>query len=116
VAVTDADTARWQEPGDRMLLRMKLNGRAVDLRMTLREYLPPTLVTYRSVQRRLPDMAHERHWVTGTAERGFLYRVAVEYEPRPGLRGLLDRTLVRLGVARALRRTLDNLVVPLRGR
>ena len=40
---------------------------------------------------------------------GFEYRVAVRYQPRGGLAGVLDRTLVRRGLQRALRRTLDNL-------
>ena len=39
---------------------------------------------------------------------GFDYTVIVEYEPRHGLRGLLDRTLVRILVGRIVRRTLDN--------
>jgi hypothetical protein len=107
VAVADVE-APWRDPGDRMRLRMRLNGRPVELNLTLRERVRPSLVTYRSVQAGLPDMAHERHFTAGGAP-GFLYRLNVEYEPRGGPAGLLDRTLVRYGVRRALRRTLDNL-------
>jgi len=107
VAVDDVD-ASWREPGDRMRLRMRLNGRPVELHLTLRERVRPSLVTYRSVQAGLPDVAHERHFTAGGAP-GFLYRVTVEYEPRGGPAGLLDRTLVRYGLRRAMRRTLDNL-------
>jgi len=107
LGVADVD-APWREPGDRMRLRMRLNGRPVELDLTLRERVRPSLVTYRSVQAGLPDVAHERHFAAGGAP-GFLYRVTVEYEPRRGVAGLLDRTLVRYGMRRALRRTLDNL-------
>jgi hypothetical protein len=75
-----AGTARGERPGDVMRLRAKLAGRAVDLTMTLREFVEPTLVTYRSVQAGLPD-----------------------------------RTVVRLAVSRALRRTPDNLEEPCDG-
>jgi hypothetical protein len=40
---------------------------------------------------------------------GFVSRLVVSYRPRGGLTGLLDRTLVRRGIRRALRATLDNL-------
>jgi hypothetical protein len=107
VGVADVD-ASWHDPGDRMRLRMRLNGRPVELDLTLGERVRPSLVTYRSVQAGLPDVAHERHFTAGGAP-GFRYRVTVEYEPRGGLAGLVDRTLVRFGMRRALRRTLDNL-------
>jgi uncharacterized protein YndB with AHSA1/START domain len=107
VGVDDVD-APWRDPGDRMRLRMRLNGRPVELHLTLRERVRPSLVRYASVQSGLPDIAHERHFTAGGAP-GFLYRLNVEYEPRRGLAGLLDRTLVRYGMRRAMRRTLDNL-------
>ena len=62
---------------------------------------------YRSTQRGLPDARHERHFEA--AETGFRYRLVVEYEPRPGLRGVYDRVLVRRAVDRALRQTVANL-------
>jgi hypothetical protein len=109
VAVHDLERARWREPGDTMRLRMRLAGRETDLTMTLREFVAGSLVTYRSVQAGLPDVEHERHWTAGDARNGFDYRLVVRYAPRPGLAGLLDRTVVRLATARALRKTLDNL-------
>jgi hypothetical protein len=107
LAGIDDPEARWRRPGDTMRLRMRLAGRATDLVMVLDEYAPPSLVTYRTEQPGLPDARHERHFEPDGD--GLRYRVAVSYDPRPGLHGLLDRTLVRWGIRRALRRTLDNL-------
>ena len=109
LGIADAEGARWQQPGDEMRLRMRLNGRPVDLHLTLQEFVAPSLVTYRSVQAGLPDVAHERHFRENGAAPGFEYRLTVSYEPRGGLAGALDRTLVRYGMRRAMRRTLDNL-------
>jgi hypothetical protein len=43
------------------------------------------------------------------ADRGLEYTLVVSFEPRPGLAGLFDRSVVRYATSRALRRTLDNL-------
>lgn len=99
--------SRWHPPGDRARLILRLLGREVELDMTLRELVPNRLVAYDSVQAGLPNARHERHF--RATEGGFAYRIVVEYEPRSGLRGLLDRTVVRRGVDRAVRRTLVNL-------
>lgn len=99
--------SRWRAAGDRARLILRLLGREVELDMTLRELVPNRLVVYDSVQAGLPDARHERHF--RRVEGGFAYRIVVEYEPRSGLRGLLDRTIVRRGVDRAVRRTLVNL-------
>ena len=99
--------SRWQAPGDRARVVMRLLGRPVELEMTLRAFDPYRLVEYDSVQRGLPDVRHERGFAA--AGDGFEYRLAVEFEPRAGLRGAFDRRLVRRGVERALRRTLANL-------
>ena len=107
VAVEDAGESRWREPGDTMRLRMRLLGRATTLRMTLERLEPASLVTYGSVQPGLPDARHERHFEP--AAGGFTYRLVVTYAARPGPAGWLDRTVVRRGIDRALRRTLDNL-------
>jgi uncharacterized protein YndB with AHSA1/START domain len=112
LAVADLANARWRAPGDVMKLRMKLNGRPVDLRLRLDELEAPSRVAYRSVQAGLPDVAHERHFLADGGQ-GFEYRLAVSYEPRGGVAGVFDRTLVRYGLRRALRRTLDNLEGPL---
>jgi hypothetical protein len=99
--------SRWRAPGDRARVVMRLLGRAVELEMTLRTFDPYRLVEYDSVQRGLPDVRHERGFAA--AGDGFDYRLAVEFEPRAGLRGGFDRRLVRRAVERALRRTLANL-------
>lgn len=99
--------SRWRAPGDRAGVVMRLLGRPVELEMTLRVFDRYRLVEYDSVQRGLPDVRHERGFEP--AGEGFEYRLAVEFEPRPGLRGAVDRRLVRRGVERALRRTLANL-------
>ena len=107
VSVADLDRARWQQPGDTMRVRMRLAGRKVDLRMTLDRFRAPSLVTYHTVQRGLPDAVHERHFEP--AGDGFAYRLVVTYAPRAGLSGLLDRTVVKRGILGALRATLDHL-------
>jgi hypothetical protein len=99
--------SRWSAPGDETRLVLRLLGREVALRMTLDELVPNRLVVYRSVQDGLPDARHERHF--RPTEDGFSYRIVIEYKPRGGLRGLLDRTVVRRGVDRAARQTIENL-------
>jgi hypothetical protein len=102
------DGAAWAEPGDVARLRMRLLGREVQLHMTLRMFEPNRYVAYDSTQAGLPDARHTRRF--DEAPDGFVYRLTVEYEPREGLlRGLADRTVVRGGIARALRRTARNL-------
>jgi Polyketide cyclase / dehydrase and lipid transport len=99
--------SRWGTPGDQARLLLRLLGRKVELWMTLREFTPNHLVTYDSVQAGLPNAHHERHFrpVDGV----FAYRILVEYEPRTGFRGLLDRTVVRRGIDRAVQATMLNL-------
>jgi hypothetical protein len=86
---------------------LRLLGRPVELQMTLDRFDPYRVVEYTSVQRGLPDARHERHFQEDGGRLG--YRIVVAYEPRPGGRGLLDRTLVRRAIERAARRTLANL-------
>jgi Polyketide cyclase / dehydrase and lipid transport len=107
VAVEDPGQSRWRDPGDTMRLRMRLLGRETTLLMTLDRLEPGSLVTYGSVQPGLPDARHERHFEPSAG--GFTYRLVVTYAARPGPAGWLDRTVVRRGIDRALRRTLDNL-------
>ena len=102
-----ADGSRWSAPGDETRLVTRLLGREVELRMTLLRFERNRLVEYRSTQRGLPDARHERHFAADGP--GFRYRLVVEYEPRPGFRGLYDRFVVRRGVGRALRQTVANL-------
>ena len=99
--------SRWRAPGDRARVVMRLLGRDVELEMTLRTFDPYRLVEYTSVQHGLPDVRHERGF--SAAGDGFEYRLAVEFEPRAGARGVFDRRLVRRAVERTLQRTVANL-------
>jgi hypothetical protein len=107
VDIPDLGRARWEQPGDTMRLRMRLAGRLTDLHMTLDQLDRPTLVRYHTVQNRMPDATHERHFEP--AAEGFNYRLVVSFTPRAGPAGLFDRTLFRYAAARALRQALDNL-------
>jgi hypothetical protein len=100
--------SRWREPGDRARLVLRLLGRPVELDMALVRLEPYRLVEYTSAQRGLPDARHERHFAEAGGG-GFRYRLMVELEPRPGVRGIFDRILVGPATARAIRRTLRNL-------
>ena len=95
--------SRWSEPGDVTRIVVRLLGRDVPLQMTLRRFEPPRLVEYATSQPGLPDARHERRFED--VEGDLRYRIVVEYEPR----GLYDRVLVRLAIARAARRTIANL-------
>jgi Polyketide cyclase / dehydrase and lipid transport len=97
----------WRTPADQARLTLRLFGREVELTMTLHEFVRNQRVIYDSVQRGLPNARHERHF--RPVEGGFSYRIVVEYEPRGGIRGLLDKTIIRSGVDRAVRATMLNL-------
>jgi hypothetical protein len=99
--------SRWAAPGDKATIVIRLLGREVELALTLAQLEPERLVTYTSIQKGLPDARHERHFAA--AGDAFDYRLVVEYEPRPGLRGPFDRLIVRRAVAGAMRRTVENL-------
>jgi hypothetical protein len=99
--------SRWRAPGDRARVVMRLLGRPVELEMTLCTFDAYRLVEYTSVQRGLPDVRHERGF--SAVGDGFEYRLAVEFEPRAGLRGAFDRAFVRPAVERAMQRTVANL-------
>lgn len=99
--------SRWGQAGDTARLVTSLLGREVELTMSVERFEPNRLVTYRSTQRGLPDVYHERRF--DRDGDGFLYGLVVEYEPRSGLRGLYDRSLLRLGIRRAFRRTFVEL-------
>jgi hypothetical protein len=97
----------WRAPGDRACVVMRLLGRTVELEMTLRTFDSYRLIEYTSVQRGLPDVRHERGF--SAVGDGFEYRLAVEFEPRAGLRGAFDRAFVRPAVERTMQRTVANL-------
>lgn|SRR5215211_891960 len=105
VRITSA--RRWRDPGDRASLVLRMLRREVELEMTLVRIEPYRLVEYTSEQRGLPPARHWRHF--HQADDELEYRIAVEYQPRPGWRGLFDRLLVRRAVERTLRETLANL-------
>jgi hypothetical protein len=95
--------SRWAASGDTARLVTRLLGRERELTMTLRAFEPSRLVTSTSTQPGLPDAYHERHFEPDGD--GFVYRLAVEYEPRGAIPGLLDRTLLRRAILRAFERT-----------
>jgi hypothetical protein len=99
--------SRWETAGDEARIVIELLGREVELRMTLRRLETDRVVEYDSAQKGLPDARHERRFER--VPTGFRYRLAVEYQPRPGLLGLYDRFVLSRGVARALGRTITNL-------
>jgi hypothetical protein len=99
--------ARWSNPGDQVTIVIKLLNRERALHMELKEFQPNTRVSYISHQQGLPDARHERHFKAAPVECE--YRLVVEYEPRPGWRGLFDRLLVKRSVERAMRKTVQNL-------
>ena len=76
----------------------------------IKDFEPNRLVTYTSAQKGLPDAFHERHFESDG--EGFVYRLVVEYAPRAGINGVLDRILLP-GIRRAFERTfvaLDKLL------
>jgi uncharacterized protein YndB with AHSA1/START domain len=105
VRITSA--RRWREPGDRASLVLRMLRREVELEMTLVRVEPYRLIEYTSEQRGLPPARHWRHFEQTDDE--LAYRIAVEYQPRPGWRSLFDRLVVRRAIERTLRETLANL-------
>jgi hypothetical protein len=114
VRIHDESQAQWAGRGDRAQVDLRLLGRIVTLNMNLEEFQRPVAVVYRTTQQGLPDAHHERHF--DPAPDGFLYRIVVEYEPRKGLAGLFDRTLLQRAIRRTARQTIRNLSEALRSR
>jgi uncharacterized protein YndB with AHSA1/START domain len=105
VRITSA--GRWREPGDRACLVLRMLRREVELEMKLVRIEPYRLVEYTSQQRGLPDARHWRYF--DQAERELVYRIAVEYQPRPGWRRVFDQLVVRRAIERTIRETMANL-------
>ena len=101
------DGSRWGATGDTARLVTRLLGRDRELVMTITAFEPNRLVTYTSTQRGLPDASHERGFEADGD--GFVYRLAVEYEPRAGVAGVFDRLLLARGVRRAFDHTFEAL-------
>jgi hypothetical protein len=80
--------------------------REVELEMKLVRIEPYRLVEYTSEQRGLPAAALAPLRPT---DDELAYRIAVEYQPRPGWRSLFDQLLVRRAIERTLRETMANL-------
>ena len=99
--------SRWGAAGDTARMTTRLLGRERELTMTITEFEPNRLVTYASTQPGLPDARHERGFEPDGD--GFVYRLAVEYEPRGGLAGAFDRMLLARGIRRAFEQTFDAL-------
>jgi Polyketide cyclase / dehydrase and lipid transport len=99
--------SRWGASGDTARLVTRLLGRERELAMTIRTFEPNRLVTYASTQPGLPDAYHERGFEPDS--EGFIYRLAVEYEPRGGAAGVFDRILLERAIRRAFRDTFDAL-------
>jgi Polyketide cyclase / dehydrase and lipid transport len=99
--------SRWLGSGDTAHLVTRLFGRERTLAMTIQRFEENRLITYHSTQPGLPDAYHERHFEPDRA--GFLYRLVVEYEPRAGIAGLYDRTVLAAGIRRAFKCTFHAL-------
>jgi uncharacterized protein YndB with AHSA1/START domain len=97
----------WGAPGDTARLVTRILGRERELAMRITDLQPNRLMRYESTQPGLPDARHERHFEPDG--EGFVYRLVVEYEPRPGAAGLLDRLLLPRGLRRAFESTFDAL-------
>jgi hypothetical protein len=102
----------WGAAGDTARLVTRLFGRERLLTMRIERFEPNRLVTYTSTQPGLPDAFHERGFESSAG--GFVYRLVVEYEPRRGVAGVLDRLLLPRGISRAFRRTFAALQQELR--
>ena len=107
VDVPDDENVSWSKPGDAARVMLELRGRPVEMKMSLDEFRPYELVAYDSTQEGLPVFHHERHFRDrdGTLE----YTLVISFEPRPGLRGIVDRIFVARVVRGSLTETLDNL-------
>jgi uncharacterized protein YndB with AHSA1/START domain len=109
VEVRDPELTSWSRPGDCASVVMRVLNRPVDFVMTLDELRPNDLVTYTTEAKGvLPAARHERHFRRGKDGR-LSYGLAVEYEPRHGFRGVVDRLLVPRAISSALAETADNL-------
>ena len=99
--------SRWGAVGDTARLVTRLLGRDRELTMTITSFDPNRLVSYTSTQPGLPDASHERAFEPDGD--GFVYRLAVEYEPRGGVAGVFDRLLLERGIRRAFESTFEAL-------
>ena len=99
--------SHWGAVGDTARMVTRLLGRERELTMTITGFEPNRLVTYTSTQPGLPDARHERGFEPD--DGGFVYRLVVDYEPRSGVAGVVDRVLLPRGIRRAFEQTFDAL-------
>jgi hypothetical protein len=99
--------ARWRAPGDRVSVLIRLLGRKRVVHMELREFERDRRVVYVSRQQVLPEARHERYFTP--AAGGCQYRVVVECERRRGIKGLIDRWIVKPSIERTIRRTAERI-------
>lgn len=99
--------SRWSASGDEARLVTRLLGRERQLTMTLDSFEQDMRVAYTSTQPGLPDAYHERSFESDG--EGFLYRLVVEYEPRPGIVRIFDTMLLPRAIRRAFERTFTAL-------
>ena len=102
-----APESTWGAPGDTARLVTRILSRDRTLTMTVTTFEPNQIVRYTSTQPGLPDARHER--IFERDGDGFVYRLVVEYEPRAGVAGVLDRLLLPRGLRRAFRQTFTAL-------
>jgi hypothetical protein len=107
VRLDDPARAKWDTPGDKVTVVIRLLGRDVQVNMTLEQYEKDNRVTYVSRQQGLPDARHERYFKA--VPGGFEFCPVVVLGPRSGLAGLFDRLLVKRAVGGALRKSIENL-------
>lgn len=97
----------WSRAGDKGIIVQRILWRDVELNIEMEAFETDKLMRYRSRQADLPDAFHERYF-TATPQ-GVEFRQVVKYEPRAGLAWLLDVTVLRWAITRALQNAVHNL-------
>jgi polyketide cyclase/dehydrase/lipid transport protein len=105
--VPKTEGASWTQPGDETTVVLRIRGKPVQMLLHLDEYRPYEFVGYHSTQAGLPDLHHER--IFRDSDGLLDYELAIEFKPRGGIHGLLDRTIVARIARKNLLTTLDNL-------
>ena len=100
------DGSSWGDVGDTARLTIRLLGRERLLTMTITAFEPNRLVTYTTSSRVCLTLPRRHFEPDGD---GFVYRLVVDYEPRGGIAGFFDRTLVERGIRRAFESTFAAL-------